>query len=361
MLKIKQNQFEMAKQLTITDIASMAGVSAGTVDRILHNRGKVSEEAERKVDEVLRNNGYKPNIHTSAVSLKKEYSIVGCMPNSNNGDYWQSIQDGISKALDEYSDIDIRYSCISYDQLDVRSCERAYESVLNNDCDAVILGPTFESMTEELCRELDKKKTPYVFVDATLEQANPIAVITSDRAVCGRLMGELMTMLCRSGEEMAIFHVFRKGGGKSMNSVARGKALMEYIRKSGIKKAVKESSIRLDTPAESERSINEFFKTNPAVKVAGVLNSKGYFIADVLKELGRNDVRTVAFDITYNNRRCIKDGSIKALICQRPETQGFEAIKAIIEYLIYGTKGKKSTMPVDIVLKENLALYSENR
>lgn len=349
----------MAKQLTIKDIASMAGVSPGTVDRILHNRGKVSEKAARKVAEVLQNNGYKQNLHTSAVSLKKEYHIIGCMPNSNNGDYWQSIQDGVSKALDEYSDIDINYTCISYDQLDPKSCERAYESILKSEFDALVLGPTFESQTLDLCHQLDKRKIPYVFIDADVENLNPVAVIASDQRACGKVMGKLMTILCGIDEEIAIFHVSRKGGVRSMNSIARENALKEYISQTGINGTVKESAIHLDKPAESERIINEFFLSNPNVKVVGVLNSRGYFIADAIKETGRNDVKMVAFDITYNNRRCIKNGSITALICQRPETQGFEAIKAAIEHLIYGTTNKKNTMPVDIVLKENLDLYLE--
>ena len=34
---------------TIKDIARMAGVSAGTVDRVLHNRGDVSPKSKAKV------------------------------------------------------------------------------------------------------------------------------------------------------------------------------------------------------------------------------------------------------------------------------------------------------------------------
>ena len=40
---------QMQKKVRIKDIAHKAGVSTGTVDRVLHNRGYVSEDAKQKV------------------------------------------------------------------------------------------------------------------------------------------------------------------------------------------------------------------------------------------------------------------------------------------------------------------------
>lgn len=34
--------------ITIAQIAKLAGVSRGTVDRVIHNRGRVAPEVERK-------------------------------------------------------------------------------------------------------------------------------------------------------------------------------------------------------------------------------------------------------------------------------------------------------------------------
>ena len=44
------------------DIARMAGVSAGTVDRVLHNRGDVSPKSKAKVQKVLDEIHYQPNV-----------------------------------------------------------------------------------------------------------------------------------------------------------------------------------------------------------------------------------------------------------------------------------------------------------
>lgn len=48
------------KNYTIKDIARMAGVSAGTVDRVLHNRGDVSRASRDKVQKVLDEIDYHP-------------------------------------------------------------------------------------------------------------------------------------------------------------------------------------------------------------------------------------------------------------------------------------------------------------
>ena len=49
------------KKYTIKDIARKAGVSAGTVDRVLHQRGDVSEKSRLKVQQVLDEINYQPN------------------------------------------------------------------------------------------------------------------------------------------------------------------------------------------------------------------------------------------------------------------------------------------------------------
>lgn len=96
----------MAQKIRIKDIARLAGVSAGTVDRVLHNRGNVSTEARRAIEAVFREVDYRPNIHLSGISLRRRYTIVATIPEFKQGEYWASVHRGIQRALDVYESTD---------------------------------------------------------------------------------------------------------------------------------------------------------------------------------------------------------------------------------------------------------------
>ena len=54
----------------------MSGVSAGTVDRVLHNRGDVSVSSREKVQKVLDEIDYHPNMFAIGLAAKKRYHVV---------------------------------------------------------------------------------------------------------------------------------------------------------------------------------------------------------------------------------------------------------------------------------------------
>ena len=58
----------------------MAGVSAGTVDRVLHNRGDVSVSSREKVQKVLGEIDYHPNMFDIGLAATKRYHIVCIIP-----------------------------------------------------------------------------------------------------------------------------------------------------------------------------------------------------------------------------------------------------------------------------------------
>ena len=92
----------MGKSYRIKDIALLSGVSTGTVDRILHHRGKVSAEAQQKVEKVLKEIDYHPNMIARSLALKKPYRLIALIPKYESGSYWDKVNQGIEKAKKEF-------------------------------------------------------------------------------------------------------------------------------------------------------------------------------------------------------------------------------------------------------------------
>ncbi len=62
---------------TIKEIADLAGVSRGTVDRVINNRGDVNRETAEKIRAIIKQLGYKPNPAGMALAAQKKKYLIG--------------------------------------------------------------------------------------------------------------------------------------------------------------------------------------------------------------------------------------------------------------------------------------------
>lgn len=64
------------KTMNIKKISQLAGVSPATVSFVINNREGISEETRRKVQEIIRQEGYIPNINSRRLSMKRSFNIA---------------------------------------------------------------------------------------------------------------------------------------------------------------------------------------------------------------------------------------------------------------------------------------------
>ena len=83
----------MAERIRIKDIAERAGVSVGTVDRVLHDRPNVSKPAREKVEQALKEMNYQPNMYASALAYNKAYTFCLLIPKHESEAYWEEIEE----------------------------------------------------------------------------------------------------------------------------------------------------------------------------------------------------------------------------------------------------------------------------
>ena len=58
--------------VTLQQIADLAGVSRGTVDRALNNRGHIKSEVEEKIKRIAKELGYQPSFAGRALAMAKK-------------------------------------------------------------------------------------------------------------------------------------------------------------------------------------------------------------------------------------------------------------------------------------------------
>lgn len=335
----------------------MAGVSAGTVDRVLHNRGNVSEEAREAVEKVLKEVDYKPNIHISGLSLKKTYEIVITTPNASEGEYWDKIHNGIKMAVNRHESLNIKTTFLTYDQYNIYSCQDVFTQILLMSPDAVIIGPTFKDETIDFAQKLKEKEIPYVLLDSYVEGCSPLAYYTANHYVCGYLMCKLLTSLISEDSEIAVLQAIRVGDQSANTSILRREGTYDYLKEINFNQKIHTLQFSAYDMNENEQKIQKFFKENKRVNGVIVLNSRGNIVADILQRCGHDDIKLVGIDLTDSNVESLKEGNIDFLIDQNPDYQGYMAMKSLLEYLVLKIPPQQANyMPLNIVTKETVEL-----
>ena len=116
---------KLPERIRIKDIARLADVSVGTVDRVIHGRSGVSEASKKRVEEILKQLDYQPNMYASALASNKKYTFICLLPEHLEGEYWTAVETGIHEAIATYSDFNTSVKINYYDPYDYHSFENA--------------------------------------------------------------------------------------------------------------------------------------------------------------------------------------------------------------------------------------------
>ena len=93
-------------KVRIKDIAEIANVSIGTVDRVIHNRGEVSPATREKIRKLLDEYNYKPDMIASSLALKREIRLAVVMPGPvNDHAFWELPQRALIVPWTNFQDI----------------------------------------------------------------------------------------------------------------------------------------------------------------------------------------------------------------------------------------------------------------
>ena len=153
---------KLPERIRIKDIARLADVSVGTVDRVIHGRSGVSEASRKRVEEILEKLNYQPNMYASALASNKKYAFACLLPQHETGEYWTEVELGIHEAIATYSDFNTSVKINYYDPYDYHSFVDASETIMTLQPDGVMVAPTAPQYTKGFTDRLHTLDIPYI-------------------------------------------------------------------------------------------------------------------------------------------------------------------------------------------------------
>src|SRR6056297_2697426 len=134
----------MRKKIRIKDIAKKAGVSTGTVDRVLHNQGNVSAKARVKVEKVMKELEYEPNIIASTLAYHRVTTIAVLLPDPAIDAYWSYPLKGVEKAAKAYAHYGVEIKPCFFDLGDATHFLSIAAEIVDQSPDAILFPPLFQ-------------------------------------------------------------------------------------------------------------------------------------------------------------------------------------------------------------------------
>lgn len=348
-----------SERIRIKDIAQMADVSVGTVDRVIHGRSGVSESSRKRVEEILKKLNYQPNMYASALASNKKYAFACLLPQHEKGEYWTDVETGIHEALETYSDFNITVELSYYDPYDYRSFADASRNILEQEPDGVLFAPTAPQYTTPFTNELEKRTIPYIYIDSNIKEAPALSFFGQNSHQSGYFAARMLMLLAGDdAEEVVIFRKINEGIVGSNQQERREIGFREYMKEHHPDCRIWELDLHAKRDSEDAQMLDNFFRQHPTVKNGITFNSKAYIIGEYLMKQQKTGFNLMGYDLLQRNVDCLKKGGIFFLIAQQPTLQGFDGIKALCEHLILKKEvARVNFMPIDLLTKENIEYY----
>ncbi|MDR1402468.1 MAG: LacI family DNA-binding transcriptional regulator [Tannerellaceae bacterium] len=350
----------MNKAYRIKDIAKLSGVSTGTVDRILHKRGRVSSEAQAKVEKVLKHINYQPNLIARSLALKKNYKIITLTPSFEQGEYWAKFSEGIDKAQQELFSYNIIIERFCFNQYDRNSFDLLISRIEQAGCQGVVIATLFRESVLNLTTLLDRLQIPYVLVDAYIENTHCITYYGTHSYDSGYIAGRLLMEQIDKNDDVVVFRFIRKGDQCSTQVAKREEGFRAYFSERACQGTIQVVQIYGEKEGDNKELLTAFFNKNRQVKAGIIFNSRACLLGEYFEELNiANSLKLIGYDVLDANIKYLKSGLITHLIAQRPEVQAMNSLKALFRYLVLDMKDEPvNYMPIDVLIKENITYYN---
>lgn len=349
----------MAQKVRIKDIAEKSGVSVGTVDRILHNRPNVSKVAREKVEKVLKEINYQPNMYASALAYNKSYNFRIIMPRHDSETYWEEIEEGAMKACEARRDFHIDVTIHRYERFNIEDYSEKFNEILDSSPNGVIIVPSELEITKQFTDILHLKDIPFILLDSYMPDLRPLSFFGQDSFSSGYFAARMLMLLAHEDKEIMLMKQTKNGKVASKQQANREVGFRHYMRDHFPSVEIHELDLPLDkSKADNEATLEKFFHNHPGVHHCVTLSARAHVVGEFLLRTNKRNIQIMGYDMVEKNATCLREGSISFLIAQHAYMQGYNCVDTLFKAIVLKQEvAPVNYMPIELLTKENVDFY----
>ncbi len=339
--------------VTIRDIAELANVSRGTVDKVLNHRPGVKEETRKKVMAIAKELNYQPNFLGKALVQSQEPLKIGIILTPEYNPFVQEMIKGVRQAESEFSVFGIQVSIKMPFSLEPAEQISILNELEREKVAGIAILPLNDPMVISKVNSLVQSGIAVIGFNSKVQGMNEFCFVGQDHWKGGRTAAGLMSKVLPEPGRIGIIissyslscHQDRLGGFR------------EKCQESGNTMEIVEIQENQDRKEDAFRITMEYCNHYPDLK--GIYITGGG-IAGVGRalDLVRPDhkIHVICHDLVSDSRQLLENDVIDFVIHQNPNLQGYQLVKIMFERLVKKIKPDPPCyeIPIDILTQDSI-------
>jgi LacI family transcriptional regulator len=313
---------------TIKLIAERAGVSIGTVDRVLHDRPYVKDEVRERVLQVMEELDYRPNRVASALAMSGTPRRLAMVRPVWRDYVLEEIELGVSRFREEHRDYNVSVTQMEYPQEDVRVCLDLLDRAARDDAQAIALCASDCQEIREKLEELTERGIPVVTFNSDIPTGRRLCYVGEDAQRAGRVAGEIATKFLRPGDHLMLVYA----GPSYAGHKARADGFLERLEEQGFHRKDCRVAASHNDYEETYAQVRAALEEDPELSYIYMANRSVSACVAAIRESGRR-VRVLSHDCDPAIRGFLRDGSVDFTIGQDLAYQSYQSLSLLFRLL----------------------------
>jgi LacI family transcriptional regulator len=346
------------KKIGVGDIARLANVSIGTVDRALHGRKEINEATRKRILKIARDHGYQPNMAARALAVGRPSIRIGlCLPQEVHY-FFDEVREGFMSEARRYQELGVEVLYCPFVRLGVGE-EEKMEELLRDRPHVLAVSPGQPETLAPLIHQAEKHNIRVLCISSDAPGTDRSGVVCVDPVVSGQLAGELMSRLLPPNSGVAVVTGLSDTEDHRKKVQAFSEMFLHLSPSGKISEVVEGHD-------DEDETFQKVYDLLSRLRTLGGLYVSTANCLPVCHAVGAHGlhakIKVIASDLYKEMVPYFRKGTIIASIHQRPYVQGQIAVRLAVDYVANG----KPIPPAyylnpHVVMQSNMHLFRELR